>query len=76
MASNYLQSVSIDDYEEEDIPIKKTVPDTPTRVFSGTYNVRGRPNINENGILEKILPEDVLPWVKGIDRGLYSNFEF
>jgi hypothetical protein len=72
MASNYLQSVSIDDYEEEDIPIKKTVPDIPTRVFSGTYNVRGRPNINENGILEKILPEDVLPWVKGIDRGLYS----
>ena len=37
----------------------------PLRVFSGTWNVRGRPNVRVDGNFEHISAAAVLPWLRG-----------
>lgn len=71
----HMQPSSIDDdYEEIEVPFQKeSTPETPFRIFSGTYNVRGRPNLNKDGILEKISTEETNKWLIGMARGNHNK---
>ena len=42
-----------------------TLAGRPLRIFSGTWNVRGRPNALGDGSFEHISPEAVAPWLSG-----------
>lgn len=47
---------------------KPTFPkDRALRIFSGTYNVRGRPHVREDGQVEEIPADQLGPWLRHVE---------